>query len=429
MAHCGGQVKLSRNVVILLACGASVAIAQTAGNPQQPSQPNAGQSQQAPSGQKTAAEQFKNIQVLKTVPAEDLLPTMRYIAAALGTECDTCHVRDNGQFQPEKDDKKPKQTAREMMKMVMTINQENFNGRQEVSCNSCHNGHERPQTIPPTITEAAMKERIAERDARQARAQQQGQQPPQAAPAQQGQPAAQGTPSQQAQGGPGQGPQQGPPRPSAESVFQKYEQAIGGSAAIDKITSRYIKGTISSPFGNQDFEQYNKAPDKFWLALNTPRGQRVQAWDGSQGWTKDNRVQPMRDTTDTKFNSDFYRTLKLTNYSKQARVFRKEKVNDKDCWVVMVRWPDTPFTDMLYFDVDSGLLVRRVNLRRTALGPLPNTSDVSDYRDVNGVKMPFKIVQSNPDSIQNITVSEIKTNVPVDDAKFAMPKDTPSGGN
>ena len=118
-----------------------------------------------------------------------------------------------------------------------------------------------------------------------------------------------------------------------------------------------------------------------------------------------------------------------TRFPEQARVFRKEKVNDKDCWVVMVRYPDTPFSDMLYFDVDSGLLVRRVNLRRTALGPLPITSDISDYRDVNGVKMPFKITQATPDSIQNIEVSEIKVNVPVDDAKFAMPKETQAGGN
>ncbi len=140
-------------------------------------------------------------------------------------------------------------------------------------------------------------------------------------------------------------------------------------------------------------------------------------------------MQPVRDTTDLKFNADFYRILKLTNWTKQARVFRKEKVNDKDCWVVMVRYPDTPFSDMLYFDADSGLLVRRTNLRRTALGPLPVTSDISDYRDVNGVKMPFKITQSTPDSIQNITVSEIKANVPVDDAKFAMPKDAAAGGS
>jgi len=356
--------------------------------------------QQPPAGQKTAQEQFKNIQVLKTVPAEDLLPTMRYISAALGVDCNFCHVR-NPDFAPEKDDKKEKQTARKMMQMVMTINQENFEGHQDVSCNSCHNGHNRPQTIPPMATEAAIKERL------QARANQ----PPQGAP---GQPQA-------------QQPQQGPPpeaRPSAESLFQKYEQAIGGSAAIAKISSRYMKGSLTSPLGNSDFEQYNQAPDKFWVSTTSPRGARVQAWDGSQGWTRAGKVEPMRDVADMKITADFYRSLKFTDRYKGARVFRKEKVGDRDAWVVMVRIPDSPLSDMLYFDTDSGLLLRRTTLRRTALGPLPNTADFADYRDVGGVKMPFKVTLSTPDSLQNIQVSEIKFNVPVEDTRFAMPAST-----
>jgi Photosynthetic reaction centre cytochrome C subunit len=389
--------------------GLSSAMAQAPASQQKPPDatkdaPKAVEQPKAPepaAGQtKTAQEQFKNIQVLKTVPAEDLLPTMRYISAALGVECNFCHVR-NPDFAPEKDDKKEKQTARKMMQMVMTINQENFEGHQDVSCNSCHNGHSRPQTIPPMATEAAIKERL------QARANQ----PPQGAP---GQPQA-------------QQPQQGPPRearPSAESLFQKYEQAIGGSAAIGKITSRYLKGTVSSAFGNSEYEQYNKTPDKFWVLTSTPRGARVQAWDGSQGWTKTDRVEPVRDTFDAKYNSDFYRNLKFVDRYKGARVFRKEKVGDRDAWVVMVRIPDSPLSDMLYFDTDSGLLLRRTTLRRTALGPLPSTADFDDYRNVGGVKMPFKVTLSTPDSLQNIQVSEIKINVPVEDTRFAMPAST-----
>jgi hypothetical protein len=362
--------------------------------------------QQPPAGQKTALEQFKNIQVLKTVPAEDLLPTMRYISAALGVECNFCHVR-NPDFQPEKDDKKEKQTARKMMQMVMTINQENFEGHQDVSCNSCHNGHNRPQAIPPVITEAALKERLEARAAQQQRQGPPGQQPP----------------AGQAQAQPPPQPQ-GPPRPSAESLFQKYERAIGGSEAITKITSRYAKGTLSSAFGNQDFEQYNKAPDKAWMSTSTPRGARIQAWDGSQGWTRTDRVEAMRDTSDIKANADFYRSLKFADRYKGARVFRKEKVGDRDAWVVMVRLPESPFSDMLYFDAENGLLLRRTTLRRTALGPLPSTADFDDYRDVGGVKMPFKITLSTPDSLQNIQVSEIKFNVPVEDKRFAKPAST-----
>ncbi len=408
LKHVGVDVKNLGTITVVFALGLFAALAQnpTSGKPAEPQRGLA--SQAAPSqpaaGQKTAAEAFKNIQVLKTVPAEDLQPTMRYISAALGVECSFCHVRENGQLVPEKDDKKEKQTARDMIKMVITINQENFEGRQEVSCNSCHDGHNRPNTIPPAITEAAMKERIA-------------------AFANRPQPGAQGPPAQQGQQGPAR-----EQRPSAESLFQKYEQAIGGSDAINKINSRYTKGTISSPFGSQEFEQYNKAPDKAWLSVSGGRGARIQAWDGTEGWTKSGRVEPMRDTTDMKVNADFYRTLKFADRYKGARVFRKEKVGDRDAWIVMVRLPDSPFQDMLYFDAESGLLLRRTTLRRTALGPLPNTYDFADYRDVSGVKVPFKLTVSNPDVIQTIQVSEMKMNVPVEDTRFAMPKEGAPGG-
>ncbi len=346
---------------------------------------------------------------------------MRYIGASLGVECDFCHVRENGQFQPDKDDKKEKQTAREMMKMVMAINQESFEGRQEVSCNSCHQGHNRPQTIPPVITEAALKERLDARAARQQQRPPQGGQPGASAGQAQAQQPPQGQQAPQAQ--------QGPPReqrPSAEAIFQKYEQAIGGSDAINKVTSRYVKGTLAGPFGSQEFEQYNKAPNKMWISIKGQRGGREQGWDGSQGWAKTNRVEslPADVAADMKVTTDFYRGLKFTDRYKGARVFRKEKVGDRDCWVVGVRIPDSAFTDMLYFDAEDGLLLRRTTLRRTALGPLPNTTDFLDYRDVGGVKMPFKVVTSTPDSIQTLQVSEQKANVPVDDMKFAMPKES-----
>src|SRR5947208_8421063 len=93
---------------------------------------------------KTAAETYKNVQVLKDVPADDLIPAMQFITASLGVECDFCHVRDAF----DKDDKKPKQTARKMMQMMFAINQQNFNGQGKVSCYSCHRGSSVPVSIP-----------------------------------------------------------------------------------------------------------------------------------------------------------------------------------------------------------------------------------------------------------------------------------------
>src|SRR5882724_6646072 len=93
---------------------------------------------------KTAAEAYKNIQVLKDAPAEQLIPAMQFITTSLGVGCDHCHVR--GAF--EKDDKQPKQTARKMMQMMFAINQNNFDGHRDVTCYSCHHGLANPISVP-----------------------------------------------------------------------------------------------------------------------------------------------------------------------------------------------------------------------------------------------------------------------------------------
>ncbi len=133
-------------IVFFLASGLMVATART-----QPSTtahaPAPGQVPN-PAGKK-AEEQFKNIQVLKGIPAEELFPTMQFIAASLGVQCDFCHVQ--GAF--EKDDKKTKQTARKMMEMMFAINKDNFDGHRAVTCNSCHHGDAMPQPIPAVMTE------------------------------------------------------------------------------------------------------------------------------------------------------------------------------------------------------------------------------------------------------------------------------------
>src|SRR5580692_1160343 len=160
------------------------------------------QSNAAPqAAEKKAEEQFKNIQVLKGIPADQLIPTMQFVAASLGVECDFCHVQ--GAF--DKDDKKPKQTARKMMEMMFAINKDNFNGHREVTCYSCHRGSPDPVAIPVVMTEEP----------------------------------------KGPMGGPKK-PEEGkePEGPKPEQLIDKYVQASGGAAAIDKVTSRVMKGKI-----------------------------------------------------------------------------------------------------------------------------------------------------------------------------------------
>src|SRR5271156_7256654 len=107
-----------------------------------------------PAGPKLAEEQFKNIKVLKGVPADQVFPAMQFITISLGVECEFCHVQGaGGRLEFDKDDKKNKQTARKMMEMMFAINKDNFDGHREVTCYSCHRGSADPMGTPPILSE------------------------------------------------------------------------------------------------------------------------------------------------------------------------------------------------------------------------------------------------------------------------------------
>jgi photosynthetic reaction center cytochrome c subunit len=97
-----------------------------------------------------------------------------------------------------------------------------------------------------------------------------------------------------------------------------------------------------------------------------------------------------------------------------------EKVDGHDAYVVVGPRPGkTPLR--LYFDQQSGLLVRLVRLGETPLGELPTQIDYADYREAGGVKIAFRWTLARPSGRFTVQVSDVKENVPVDDRKFAKP--------
>src|SRR5580692_12255705 len=134
------------SIGLVLACLITAAMAQSVATPHAPAP---GQTAANATGTKTAEEQFKNIQVLKGIPADQLFPTMQFITASLGVQCDFCHVQ--GAF--EKDDKKTKQAARKMMEMMIAINADDFDGHRDVTCYSCHRGATVPVGTPLVMAE------------------------------------------------------------------------------------------------------------------------------------------------------------------------------------------------------------------------------------------------------------------------------------
>jgi photosynthetic reaction center cytochrome c subunit len=340
---------------------------------------------------KRAEEQFKNIQVFKGIPAEQVFPTMQFITASLGVECEFCHVQNAF----DKDDKKPKQTARKMMEMMFAINKENFDGHREVTCYSCHRGSAHPAAIPAVMADEATR-RPAE--------------PP------------------RMESGPKPAEAKSSEAPTGEQLLDKYVEAVGGAAAIDKINSRAMKGTIDFGGMSLPIEIYAKDPLKRISFTHMAGGDNVTAFDGREGWLG-MTGHPLRemqgsDLDGAAIDADLHLATHLKQMFRETRTEGIEKIGDHDAYVVVGQRDGKP-PIRLDLDKQSGLLVRLVRFGETALGMLPTQIDYADYRDVDGVKVPYRWTLARPSGRFTIQLNELKQNVPVDDAKFAKPVANP----
>jgi hypothetical protein len=337
----------------------------------------------APAGPKLAEEEYKNIQALKGIPAEQVIPSMQFIAASLGVECEYCHVAHAN----EKDDKKAKVTARKMINMMMAINKENFDGHREVTCYSCHRGSTEPVSTPV----------IADEEPRTA--DEEGKKPGETKAS----------------------------LPSAEQLLDKYLAAIGGAEALQKITSRVQKGTLTA-FGGQHFavDVYSRAPDKRVSVMHLQGGDSVTAFDGKQGWLSvPGRVHRMSaaENEGARIDADLYLPAHLKTLYQKFSVASGEKIDGHETYLVVGR-NEGQAPLRLYLDKESGLLLRLIRYAETPLGRNPTQIDYADYRDASGVKAPFRWTLARPGNCFTVQVEQEQQNVPVDDAKFAPP--TPS---
>lgn len=328
---------------------------------------------------KTAEEAFKNIKALKGTPADQLIPAMQFMSASLGVECDFCHVA--GKF--DSDEKRSKQTARQMIGMTLAINKDDFNGRREVSCYSCHRGAHEPVGVPPVESAGSQPERREE-------------------PA---------PPAGQA--------------PTAEQVLEKYVAAAGGAAALRKISTRVEKGAISFAGHESPIEVFAKAPDKRMSITRMGNGESITAFDGTSGWLGSSGRPPREmsgaEADAARMDAEFYLPIRLKEIFSRFRAGRPEKIGDSQAYTVFAMREGQPPV-RLYFDQSSGLLLRLVRYADTPVGRNLTQIDYEDYREVDGIKLPFRWTLARPGGRFTIQIQEVRQNVPVPDDKFAKPR-------
>lgn len=217
------------------------------------------------------------------------------------------------------------------------------------------------------------------------------------------------------------------PLPTSEQILDKYVEALGGKAAIEKITSREAKGNFEVPaFGaSGSVQMVSKAPSKAAVVIDVPGfGVIQQVYDGKTGW--DNMPQMgLREISGSeletkKLDADFYRPLHLKELYPTITVKGKQKVEEKDAWLVEAK-PASGTAEKWYFDVQTGLLVRQDAQRESAQGSAEIQVSFKDYRDIDGMKVPFELKQVLPGMEITIKLDSVKHNVEVDEARFAKP--------
>lgn len=331
-----------------------------------------------PGPHETAAQHFKNVQVLKDIPADQLIPTMQFITASLGVECEFCHV----EHQMDKDDKDNKKFAREMIKMELTLNKEHFDGEIAVTCYTCHRGSSHPVGTPILSADAGHAPVHVHDEAAEADKQ-----------------------------------------PKPEVILDRYLAAVGGAEALAKINTRVQKGNITA-FGHaMPIVIYSEAPEKRVSVTQQDKGPSVTAFNGEAGWLSMpgnvHRMSPA-ETEAARIDAQLRFPSRIRELYQEFRVRTGEEINGHPTILVSARGEGRPPL-RLYFDPESGLLVRLIRYAETPLGRLPTQIDYADYKDVNGVKMPFRWTLARPNGAFTIQIDSTEVNVPVDEKIFVLP--------
>ena len=335
-----------------------------------------------------AEDVFQNIQVLKGIPADEFMDTMGMFAASLIYDCTGCHDPDILLNRDAFAVATPLiQRARQMVVMVNALNRTYFGGEPRVTCFTCHRGTGAPDNIPDLTLQY------------------------------------------------GDGPSENPNvmtifpdrRASADQVFDTYIQALGGADRLAALTSFVATGTylgFNTGQATVPIEIFARSPDQRATVVQMFDGEAVKTYDGREAWAAEEwRQLPLMAFTGgnlagARFDAIVSFPAGMQNAFSQWHV-ASTVIDDRELQILQGTNPGQLPVN-LYFD-ESGLLVRSVRWSATPVGTVPTQTDYTDYRDVAGVRMPFRSVVTWTNGQNTIELSEVRPNVEIAPERFARP--------
>jgi len=352
-----------------------------------------------------AEERFKNVQILKGISVEEFMETMGFFSASTNLNCTGCHGEESaGSWDKYADDPPLKKKARSMMLMVNAMNKTYFAGERKLTCYTCHRNAEIPK-VTPTLAEQYASPPTEDPD---------------------------------------EIAQQAPGAPSPDQVLDKYIQAVGDPQKLATLTSLVAKGGYQGydDIDSSPVEIYAKSPGQLLEFNHGPNGDRIFVDDGRAAWmARPEGEAPVSVVALT--GSDlqglhleaqlfFPGHIKqlLTNLrvgfplSGTLSILPDEVgagIDDRQLTVMQGTTVGGGIKVRLYFDPQSGLLVRMVRYTNLPFGFITTELDFSNYRDVNGIKFPFRITKTWVDGRSVVELNSVELNASIDAAKFTKP--------
>lgn len=348
-------------------------------------------SQNAPDTPPTTEQVFKNVTLLRGIPVDTFFDAMGMFASAMGNDCTFCHVPDAYFKKDAFATVTPRMLrARQMIVMMNTINKTYFGGQPRITCFTCHAGGQSPRREP--ILALQYGPPVEDPNAREFPVD---------------------------------------PRVSADQIFDKYLQALGGTERLAALSSFVARGTYAgfdTAFEKTPVEIFARAPGQRTTIVRMFNGESVRTYDGRSGWMAgpDTPIPLMTLTAGTLNRARLEAVVSFPAGIRRAfpqwRVGRTA-IDDREVRIVQGSDAGQPLVN-LYFD-DSGLLVRLVSWTDTPVGLVPTQIDYADYREVSGVRMPFRWMVTQTYMQMVVELSEIQPNVAIDAARFARPAPAP----
>ena len=332
---------------------------------------------------------FKNVQALKGITVDEFMGTMGVMSASLGLCCSDCHPGAGTETVVWEDDSNPRKvTARKMVLMMQAINRDNFSGRQVVTCWTCHQLRDVPVQTPRL--DRLYSEALTELDDVVSKA-------------------------------------AGVPDPI--QVIDRYLQAIGGAEKAAGITSIVATGKVvafGSFGGGGDFEFFAQAPDKRAMLSHLPDGESLRTFDGRTGWFAIPlavvRKYPLTggELDGARLDAQLTFPVQIAHSLTSLRVGPRTEVNGKDVYLLQGNGARGSFVS-LYFDRETGLLVRTIRYTPSKIGKVPTQVDYEDYREAGGIKFPYRWTFTWLDGRDIFDFGDVKFNAQIDAAKFGEP--------